>query len=105
MVPSEASTGRIGVDWFIAPFGRADMTDNRPLLRQRVWIRGRRPGGVRQNGGRSKPCKQGCGRQHKCLSICGAGFDDVVFKGTVRVHTAMEMQIMNIDCHIAYHTR
>ena len=58
---TRGSTGRISVDWFIAPFGRVDMTDNRSLLRQRVWIRGRRHGGGRQNGGKSKPCKQGCG--------------------------------------------
>ena len=30
------------------------------------------------------------GRQNKCLSIYVAQLDDVVFKSTVRVHTAME---------------
>ena len=44
------------------------------------------------------------GRQNKCLSLYGAMLDDVVFKSTVRVHTAMEIQIVNIECHIAYHT-
>ena len=44
------------------------------------------------------------GRQHKCLSISLAWLDDVVFKSTVRVHTAMETHIVNIECHIAYHT-
>ena len=33
-----------------------------------------------------------------------AWFDDVVFKSTVRVHTAMEIQIVNIECHIVYRT-
>ena len=64
---TRGSTGRISVDWFIAPFGRVDMTDHRPLLRQRVWTRGRRHGGGRQNGCKSKPCKQGCGAANKLL--------------------------------------
>ena len=64
---TRGSTGRISVAWFIAPFGRADMTDNRPLLRRRVWIRDRRHGGGRQNGGKSKPCKQGCGAAKQSL--------------------------------------
>ena len=44
------------------------------------------------------------GRQNKGLSIDVAGLDDVVFKSTVRVHTAMDIQIVNIECHIAYQT-
>ena len=44
------------------------------------------------------------GRQHKCLSRYLAWLDDVVFKSTVRVHTAMEIQIVNIECHMVYHT-
>ena len=44
------------------------------------------------------------GGQHKCLSRYLAWLDDVVFKSTVRVQTAMEIQIVIIECHIAYHT-
>ena len=39
------------------------MTDNHPLLRQQAWARGRRYGGGRPHGGRSKPCKQGTALQ------------------------------------------
>ena len=39
------------------------MTDNHPLLRQQAWARGRRHGGGRPHGGRSKPCKQGTALQ------------------------------------------
>ena len=61
--PARGSTVRRSIDGYIAPLGGVDMTDNRPLLRQQAWARGRRHGGGCAHGGKSKPCKQGTALQ------------------------------------------